>query len=147
MFFNKKKRLKKQKEEELKEVIKLLSQLKNEASEVRKNRHNPSLKITRTFLQGVRLASFIIPIIGWAEPAIGGGLDNWEDYWDEWEGDEIGIGEIGEAILDDFIGILEGLNDIDFEELSLNIEYIDMSDLTLDELQSARFNLELVLKK
>ena len=147
MFFNKKKRQKQQKQEELKEVIKLLSQLNNKTSTVIKNRHNPSFKITRTFLQGVRLASLIVPIIGWAEPAIGGGLENWEDYWDEWDGDEIGIGEIGETILDDFIGLLEGLNDIDFEELSLNVEYIDVSDLTLDELQSARFNLELVLKK
>ncbi|NEQ72955.1 MAG: hypothetical protein F6K23_07650 [Okeania sp. SIO2C9] len=142
MFFNKKKRLKKQKEEELKEVIKLLSQVNNEASKVRKNRHNPSFKIAKNFLKGVQLALIFLPIIGGAEPAIAG---DFEDL--DFDGDEIDIGEIGETILDNFIDLVEGLNDIDFDELYLNVEYIDMSDLTLDELQSARFNLELILKK
>ena len=142
MFFNKKKRLKKQKEEELKKVIKLLSQVKNETSTVIKNRNNPSFKITKTFLRCVNLAIIFGTIIGWAEPAIAEGFEDLD-----FDGDEIDISDIDPTFIDNFTDILESLNDVDFDELYLNVEYIDVSDLTLDELQSARCNLELVLKK
>lgn len=142
MFFNKKKHLKTQKEEELKKVIKLLSQVKNKGSTVIKNRHNPSFKITKSLRVAFSLALMFVRIIAGAEPAIAG---DFEDL--DFDGDEIDISEIDPTFIDSFTDILESLNDLDFDELYLNVEHIDVSDLTLDELQSARCNLELVLKK
>ncbi|OZH55887.1 hypothetical protein AFK68_01695, partial [Hydrocoleum sp. CS-953] len=127
MFFNGKKR---QKQEELKKVIKLLSQLNNKTSTVVKNRHNPSFKITKALWGAVRLALFFWRIYGGAEPAM---ADVFEDLY--FDGDEIDISDIDPTVLDSFTDILESLDDLDFDELYLNVEYIDVSDLTLDELQ------------
>lgn len=138
MFFNKKKH---KKQEELKEIIKLFSELNKKTSKVRKNQHNPSFKIPKALWVAVRLALIFGPIIGWAEPAI---ADVFEDI--DWDGDDIDINEIDPTVLDSFTDILDSLNELDFDELYLNVEYIDVSDLTLDELQSARYNIELVLK-
>lgn len=137
MFFNRKKH---KKQEELKEIIKLFSQLNNKTSKVKKNQHNPSFKITKAFLKAIRLVIIFGPLFGWVEPAIGGGFD-----LDEIDINIDDISEIDPAVLDSLTDILESLNDLDFDELYLNVEYIDISDLTLDELQSARCNIELVL--
>ncbi|NET76722.1 hypothetical protein [Okeania sp. SIO1F9] len=138
MFLNRKKR---KKQEELKKVIKLLSQLNNKTSTVRKHRHNPSFKIPKALWVAVRFALIFGPIIGWAEPVIAEGFEDLE-----FEGNEIDISEIDPTVLDSLTDILESLDDLDFDELYLNVEYIDVSDLTLDELQSARCNIELVLR-
>ncbi len=138
MFFNRKKR---KKQEELKKVIKLLSQLNNKTSKVIKKRHEPSFKISKALLGAVRLVLIFGPIIGWAEPAIADGFD-----LDEIDIDIDDISEIDPTVLDSLTDILESLDDLDFDELYLNVEYIDVSDLTLDELQSARCNIELVLR-
>ncbi|NEP89903.1 MAG: hypothetical protein F6K18_25475 [Okeania sp. SIO2C2] len=89
----------------------------------------------------VRLVIIFGPIIGWAEPAIADGFD-----LDEIHIDIDDISEIDPTVLDSLTDILESLDDLDFDELYLNVEYIDVSDLTLDELQSARCNIELVLR-
>ncbi|MGD1712633.1 hypothetical protein [Dapis sp. BLCC M172] len=141
MFFKKKKH---KKQEELKEIIKLFSELNNRTSTVRRNKHNPSFKITKAFLTAIRLVIIFGPLFGWVEPALGNVLP--DDFLEDFDFDGNEIGGIDEGILDSFTNILESLNDLDFDELYLNVEYIDVSDLTLDELQSARCNIELVLR-
>lgn len=145
MFFNRKKHKKQhKKQEELKEIIKLFSELNNKTSKVRKNKHNPSFKITKAFLTAIRLVIIFGPLFGWVEPASGSVLP--EDFLEDFDFDGNEIDGIDEGVLDTFTGILEGLSELDFDELYLNVEYIDVSDLTLDELQSARYNIELVLR-